>query len=179
VVFVDAVRSRLGWPAAMPSRRFPKPWSVESTPSGYRVGDANGIVLAHVYGEPERAIGQSDARLTSEEPCRNLQADRQASRARRAREGPQQGQKPAQAAAAPVQVGDDWRCGRGSCSRYTAATPGPKGTSISVPRSCFCPSECRCRSSSRSAGRSRAGLCYFQRIRCRRNRSRRCRTIRH
>src|SRR5262245_60714067 len=32
-------------------RRFPRPWSVEPMPSGYRVIDANGIVLAHVYGQ--------------------------------------------------------------------------------------------------------------------------------
>jgi hypothetical protein len=27
--------------SAMPSRRFPKPWTVEPMPSGYRVTDAN------------------------------------------------------------------------------------------------------------------------------------------
>jgi hypothetical protein len=44
----------------MPSRRFPKPWTVQSMPSGYRVIDANGIVLAHVYGQPDGAIAQQD-----------------------------------------------------------------------------------------------------------------------
>jgi hypothetical protein len=34
----------------MPSRRFPKPWSAEPMTNGYRVIDANAIVLAHVYG---------------------------------------------------------------------------------------------------------------------------------
>jgi hypothetical protein len=32
-------------------------------PSGYR--DANGIVLAHVYGEPQGAIAVSESRLTN------------------------------------------------------------------------------------------------------------------
>jgi len=40
----------------MPLRRFSKPWSVEPMPSGYRVFDANGIVLAQVYGQPDGAI---------------------------------------------------------------------------------------------------------------------------
>jgi hypothetical protein len=35
----------------MSSRRYLKPWTVEAMPSGYRVIDANGIVLAHVYGQ--------------------------------------------------------------------------------------------------------------------------------
>ena len=29
-------------------------------PSGYRVIDANGVVLAHVYGQPDGAIAVSD-----------------------------------------------------------------------------------------------------------------------
>src|SRR5262245_31877149 len=49
----------------MPSRRFPKPWTVQSMPSGYRVIDANGLVLAHVYGQPDGAIAVSDSRLTN------------------------------------------------------------------------------------------------------------------
>ena len=49
----------------MPSR-FPRPWTVEPIPSGYRVIDANGVVLAHVYGQPEGAIAVSDSRLTNE-----------------------------------------------------------------------------------------------------------------
>jgi hypothetical protein len=28
-------------------------WTVEPMPSGYRVIDANGVVLAHVYGQPD------------------------------------------------------------------------------------------------------------------------------
>jgi hypothetical protein len=63
----------------MPLRRFPKPWSVEPMPSGYRVIDANGIVLAHVYGQPDGAIAVSDRRLTNDEAPPHLQADLQAS----------------------------------------------------------------------------------------------------
>ena len=54
----------------MPTRRFPKPWTVEPIPSGYRVIDANGIVLAHVYGQPNGAIAVSDSRLTNDEARR-------------------------------------------------------------------------------------------------------------
>ena len=54
----------------MPSRRFPKPWTVEPIPSGYRVIDANSIVLAHVCGQPDDAIAASDARLTNDEARR-------------------------------------------------------------------------------------------------------------
>jgi hypothetical protein len=35
-----------------------------------RVIDANGMVLAHVYGEPDGAIAASDSRLTNDEACR-------------------------------------------------------------------------------------------------------------
>jgi hypothetical protein len=54
----------------MPPRRFPKPWSVELMPTGYRVIDANGVVLAHVYGQPDGAIAVSDTRLTNDEARR-------------------------------------------------------------------------------------------------------------
>jgi hypothetical protein len=43
---------------------FPKPWTVEPMLSGYRVIDDNGIVLAHVYGQPDGAIAVSDSRST-------------------------------------------------------------------------------------------------------------------
>jgi hypothetical protein len=54
----------------MPSRRFPKPWSVEPMPSEYRVIDANRSVLAHVYGQPDGSIAHSDTRLTNDEARR-------------------------------------------------------------------------------------------------------------
>jgi hypothetical protein len=53
----------------MPARRFPKPWSVEPMPIGYRVIDANGVGLAH-YGQPDGAIAASDAKLTNDEAQR-------------------------------------------------------------------------------------------------------------
>jgi hypothetical protein len=40
----------------MPSRGFPKPWTVEPMPSGYRVIDANGVVLVYVYRQPYGAL---------------------------------------------------------------------------------------------------------------------------
>jgi hypothetical protein len=51
----------------MPQRRFPRPWRFEPIPGGYRVIDANGLALAHVYGEPPNAIAISDKRLTTNE----------------------------------------------------------------------------------------------------------------
>jgi len=51
----------------MPQRRFPRPWRFEPIPGGYRVIDANGLALAHVYGEPPNAIAISDKRLTNHE----------------------------------------------------------------------------------------------------------------
>jgi hypothetical protein len=50
----------------MPSRRFPRPWRFEPIPGGYRVIDANGLALAHVYGEPPNAIAFSDKWLTND-----------------------------------------------------------------------------------------------------------------
>jgi hypothetical protein len=51
----------------MPQRRFPRPWRFEPIPGGYRVVDANGLPLAHVYGQPPDAIALSDKRLTNDE----------------------------------------------------------------------------------------------------------------
>jgi len=51
----------------MAGRRFPRPWRFEPIPGGYRVIDANGLALAHVYGEPANAIAISDKRLTNHE----------------------------------------------------------------------------------------------------------------
>ena len=39
----------------------------EPIPGGYRVIDANGLALAHVYGQPPAAIAFSDQRLTDDE----------------------------------------------------------------------------------------------------------------
>jgi len=33
----------------MTSRRFPPPWSVEQTPGGFKVLDANGQTLVYIY----------------------------------------------------------------------------------------------------------------------------------
>jgi hypothetical protein len=93
----------------MPSRRFPKPWTVESIPSGYRVIDANGMVLAHVYGQPDGAIAISDTRLTNDEARRiskqitrlpelvELERDRNEARSRR---------KPQPLRTKPMTIGD-------------------------------------------------------------------------
>jgi hypothetical protein len=51
----------------MAGRRVPRPWRFEPIPGGYRVIDANGLALAHVYGEPPNAIAISDRRLTNNE----------------------------------------------------------------------------------------------------------------
>jgi len=36
--------------------RFPPPWTVEETPSGFVVTSANGVRLAYVYTKPRSAI---------------------------------------------------------------------------------------------------------------------------
>ena len=95
----------------MPQRRFPRPWRFEPIPGGYRVIDANGLALAHVYGEPRDAIAISDKRLTNKE---NRSTDRPPSRICRARDGSEQGQEPPQAAAASVHAGTTLS-GMGSC----------------------------------------------------------------
>ena len=93
----------------MPMRRFPKPWMVEPVPSGYRVIDANGIVLAHVYGQPDGAIAVSETRLTNDEARRisklisrlpelvELERDRNKAKSRR---------KPQPLRFKPVTIGD-------------------------------------------------------------------------
>jgi hypothetical protein len=99
----------------MPSRRFPKPWSVEPMPSGYRVVDANGVVLAHVYGQPDGAIAVSNTRLTNDEARRisklisrlpelvELERDRNKARSRR---------NPQPLRFKPVTIGDFARDGK-------------------------------------------------------------------
>ena len=131
----------------MPSRRFPKPWTVEPVPSGYRVIDANGIVLAHVYGQPNDAIAASDTRLTNDEARRisklisrlpelvEVERDRNKARSRR---------KPLPLRVKPVTIGDLIRERRASCWRCIAAIAGLSGTSISIPGFSAYPSACRC-----------------------------------
>jgi hypothetical protein len=99
----------------MPSRRFPKPWSVELMPSGYRVIDANGVVLAHVYSQPDGAIAVSNTRLTNDEARRisklisrlpelvEVERDRDKARSRR---------KPQPLRFKPVTIGDLIRDGK-------------------------------------------------------------------
>jgi hypothetical protein len=108
-----AYASRL--PLAMPSRRFPKPGTVKRIPSGYRAIDANGMVLAHVYGQPDGAIAISDSRLTSDEARRisklisrlpelvEVERDRNKARSRR---------KPQPLRFKPVTIGDLIRDGK-------------------------------------------------------------------
>jgi hypothetical protein len=52
--------------SVLPSRRFPKPWTVEPIPADTRIIDPNSIVLAHVYGQPDGAIAVSEGRLIVE-----------------------------------------------------------------------------------------------------------------
>jgi hypothetical protein len=84
-------------------------------PSRYRIIDANGIVLAHVYGQPEVAIAHSATRLTSDEARQiskliarlpelaELEKDRNRARSRR---------KPQPLRFKPVTIGDLIRDGK-------------------------------------------------------------------
>jgi hypothetical protein len=44
-----------------------KPWTIEPIPSGYRVIDGNGFVLARVYGQPSGTIAASDTSVPPEQ----------------------------------------------------------------------------------------------------------------
>ena len=110
----------------MPQRRFPRPWRFEPIPGGYRVVDANGLALAHVYGQPPNAIAISDKRLINDEAEKiarliarlpelvELEKDRNKARSRR---------KPQPLHFKPVTVGDLIREGKllkvhcGNCRR--------------------------------------------------------------
>src|SRR6478736_4387265 len=93
----------------MQQRRFPRPWRFEPIPGGYRVMDANGLVLAQVYGEPPNAVATSPSRLTDDEARRisklvarlpelvELERDRNRARSRR---------KPQPLRIKPVTIGD-------------------------------------------------------------------------
>jgi hypothetical protein len=127
----------------MPQRRFPRPWRFEPIPGGYRVLDANGLVLAHVYGEPPNAVATSPNRLTDDEARRismliarlpelvELEKDRNKARSRR---------KPKPLRIKPVTIDDLIREGKllevhcSSCVRSVI--------SISTPAVSTCPSAC-------------------------------------
>src|SRR5262245_36731647 len=84
-------------------------------PSGYRVIDANGVVLAHVYGQLDGAIAVSDTRLSNDEARRisklisrlpdlvEVEKDRNKARSRR---------KPQPLWSKPVTIGDLIRDGK-------------------------------------------------------------------
>jgi hypothetical protein len=92
----------------MAGRRFPRPWRFEPIPGGYRVIDANGLALAHVYGQTPDAVAFSDKRLTDDEARRillivrlpelvELEQDRNKARSRR---------KPQPLRLKPMTIGD-------------------------------------------------------------------------
>jgi len=119
----------------MAGRRFPRPWRFEPIPGGYRVIDANGLALAHVYGEPPNAFATSPNRLTSDEAHRiskliarlpelvELEQDRNKAKSRR---------KPQPLRLKPVTIGDLIREGKllevhcGNCrpERHLYLNPG-------------------------------------------------------
>ena len=128
----------------MPSRRFPKPWTVEPIPSGYRVIDANGVVLAHVYGQPDGAIAASDTRLTNDEARRISKLIARLPELVGAGEGPEQGQEPSQAQPIrfkPVTIGDLIR--EGKLLEVHCGNCRPERHLYLNPRSCGCQSACR------------------------------------
>jgi hypothetical protein len=99
----------------MQQRRFPRPWRFEPIPGGYRVIDGNGLVLAHVYGEPPNPVATSPNRLTDDEARRiaklmtrlpelvELEHDRNRARSRR---------KPQPLRFKPVTIGDLIKSGK-------------------------------------------------------------------
>jgi hypothetical protein len=58
----------------MTSRRFPPPWSAESTPNCFIVRDANGQALSYVYRESEPGR-RSAAMLLSKDEARRIAAN--------------------------------------------------------------------------------------------------------
>jgi hypothetical protein len=71
----------------MPQRRFPRPWRFEPIPGGYRVIDANGVALAHVYGQSTADIALSDQRLNDDEAGKISAFESQAAHRAQAEEG--------------------------------------------------------------------------------------------
>ena len=55
---------------ALKQKRFPAPWSIEQIPGGYKVKDANGQSLAHVYGRETKADADIANVLTMDEARR-------------------------------------------------------------------------------------------------------------
>jgi hypothetical protein len=92
----------------MPSRPFPKPWTVEPIPGGYKVIDASGIVLAQVYGQPHGAIALSDSRLSNDEARRISNLISRPSELVEL----ERGRKPSPPRFKPVTIGDLIRGGR-------------------------------------------------------------------
>jgi hypothetical protein len=91
------------------SRRFPKPWTAERIPGGYRIRDGSGMPLAYVYGRDAERISVSEETLTADEARRiskliarlpelvELETDRNRNRSRR---------KPPPLRIRPVTIGD-------------------------------------------------------------------------
>ena len=52
-------------------RRFPPSWTVEQTPGGYKVIDANGQALAYVYAR-ETLAGADTAKALTEDEARPI-----------------------------------------------------------------------------------------------------------
>ena len=51
-------------------RRFPPPWTIESLDGGFKVVDANGQALAHVYGHADQRDAGIAKALTLDEARR-------------------------------------------------------------------------------------------------------------
>ena len=51
-------------------RHFPPPWTVEQIPGGYKVIDANGQAVAHVYARETRA--DADANVLTMNEARRI-----------------------------------------------------------------------------------------------------------
>ena len=83
-------------------------------PSGYQIIDANGMVLAHVYGRPNGAIAGADIRLTNDEKRRvaKLLASLRAGRDEAGPEQAPQRRKPLPLRFKPATIGDLIREGK-------------------------------------------------------------------
>jgi hypothetical protein len=122
--------------------------------------DANGLALAHVYGQPPAAIAFSDQRLTDDEAEKiarliirlpelvELERDRNRARSRR---------KPWPLRIKPVTIGDLARDGK--LLEVECAACKPSRTSISSHCRSDCRSGCRCRML-RTISSAASGLSY-------------------